>query len=391
MRSRASPSAAAAAAASLLACVTIAQGRVVWTRVQGYVPSGEADLETAFHTLADAQSWCGRNSDCGSFTYGKGIEDVVAGAVVHVRFTRTAEWFPDTKWTSFVKRLTPCADLVYRTHRSGLLCCDGACPKTLAEARTLECEPQISVQGGTLPLCSALDAPAVGASSTSWARSWPPVRVMNLARAGTASMSSVYDSFGPWKSASFAIDHSLTTMIHTKCGSSEWWRVELPSASEVAQVVVINRHEFKHRLLSFELQLLSEGGTVLEKRHFGYTANRTAFVFESPQASVASVRLHAVKGAQECLHILELQVLGRALILLPEHRRVRALLGSAEVGGSGGPDQGGPILRSHAAVQVGGATSGQMCLAGLLATLVLVSLQARHVRGYLHQGLVLNA
>jgi hypothetical protein len=160
---------------------------VVWDRVDGFLPNEAADLSARYATLDEAMLWCGRHPHCGGFTFGASVEER-GGAVLHVAFKRTTEWFPDPQrtWASYIRRLTPCALALY-SHRSGLTCCQGACRACPLEDAELvvKCEPVIAMQHGAFPTCSALEAPAAPLDGGG-SRSWPPLRVMNIARAGIA-------------------------------------------------------------------------------------------------------------------------------------------------------------------------------------------------------------
>lgn len=358
--------------------------RVAWTRVDGFIP--EADLRADFSSIEDAQAACGRDAECGGFTFRPGADTYVPGAVLRVWHKRSSEWFVDSNvpWVSYVKAAAPCTGMAYRTHATGLLCCEGACPRTPAQARALDCEAPVALHEGVLPLCSALEAPPRAARAPG-VRDWPPVRVLDLARAGVPSMSSAYVG-GPssWAEPRSATERSLEweSMIHTQCGPSEWWAVELPTGSEVTQVLVVNRPSYRFRLLNFQLELFDAAGALLEARAFTRASNHTAFVFEPPVQPARHVRIRGAEGSSNCLHLHRVVVLGRAAPSgAREDGRVRALLalGGAEQGERGRLRAPQPSARPS---PLEGATSA-MWLAGLAASVLLVGLQAWHMHTYL--------
>jgi hypothetical protein len=353
---------------------------VVWDRVDGFLPNEAADLSARYATLDEAMLWCGRHPHCGGFTFGASVEER-GGAVLHVAFKRTTEWFPDPQrtWASYIRRLTPC-ELALHSHRSGLTCCQGACPLEDAEL-VVECEPAIAMQHGAFPTCSALEAPAAPLDSGG-SRSWPPLRVMNIARAGIATMSSQYTG-GPvqWTWAGSANDHSTheSSMIHTQCGSSEWWRLELPHDTEVHQVLVTNRPEFGFRLLGFELQLLDARQQVVSGKPFRYAANRTGFVFHPPLRHVRHVRLQSLPNHAQCLHVIEVQVIGRAdETQQPEH--LASLFEPQRAGGTGAWSWLSDARQGGAGAA---ATTRSRWWAAALATAAVLGLQVYQVQFYL--------
>lgn len=361
-----------------------AAGRITWKRVGGYIP--EADLSTVYTTLDDAKTVCARDAECAGFTFVANMEEHVPGAVLRVWFKRSSEWYPeeDNGWASFVKTATPCKSLAYRVHPSGLLCCEGACPRDIEEMHALECATPIAIHEGVLPLCSALDAP-LRTAGASGARLWPPTRVLNLARAGVASMSSAYASgLASWQQASAGNDHSveLSSMVHTNCGPSEWWRVELPTDSEVAQVAIVNRADFAFRILDFQLELISDDNRVLEVRPFRRSANHTAFTFDPPVQPVRRVQIRGSVDKPQCLHVREVQVFGRAVNTRAEHARVSAFLGAAELGLSAewADGSGGGSARLHSPTE---SVTSFMWFAGVTAAVLLVGMQVWHLRTYL--------
>ncbi|KAG8464802.1 hypothetical protein KFE25_010170 [Diacronema lutheri] len=385
----------------LLACLLLSRvvwTRVVWTRVSGFIPDELTEISSAYHTVEDAKTACGRDADCGGFTFAAGADEHVPGAVTRVWFKRTSEWFPDASndWKSYIKQRTACARFTYRTHESGLLCCEGDCPRDATELRALECAPPIASNDGVLPSCSTLYGQAV-ALSTADARSWPPVRAMNLARAGSASMSSAY-SGGPasWSDAASANDHSIgpSSMVHTNCGPTEWWRVELPTDAEVCQVVISNRHEYGFRLLAFELQLLASDGALLLAKPFRSTANHSLFALDPPVRPVRHVQLRGSARQPQCLHVHEVQVIGRAHNGARERERVRALLGAPEHGernewaavtASGRADPPRASLVDGRGPVAGDGAPGALWCTGVAAAAVavLVAVQAWHMSSLL--------
>jgi hypothetical protein len=360
-----------------------------YTHLEAFMPSGAADLYDARMTINDAKAWCALRHDCGGFTCLRDEiwdeDDGDLGHKPHITFKRTSEWYADGQrlWLAFIKQLTPCETLAYRTHASGLSCCEGKCPPATVDL--VECARPVHLQYGVLPSCSELDAPPTAPSELG-ARSWPPTRVLNLARAGgVAQMSSAYDSTqSAYIDPALAIDGSLdaSSMIHTACGKAEWWHVDLPTESEVHEVAVVNRGDYRFRLLSFELRALDAAGHVLATQPFVYASNRSAFAFRPPLRQVSRIELRTrPRLAPQCLHVHEVEVIGRASNSDAQHRQVVELLGLLRARAPGSAPR--EPLRSILSASRNDAVTPQMLWTGLAGMVALVCLQVRHAFAYL--------
>lgn len=382
--------------ALVLASVPV-RGRLTWTQVPGFIPDEMGDLEHGHFTLDGARLWCAQRAECGGFTFSRNDVNRPPGSVMHVWFKRPSEWFSDEGWASNVKQLTPCTTTFVRTHRSGLLCCEGDCPSTHEQGLQMECELYARVERGVLPLCASLDAPlarrppadalARASAPSRPARSAAGARVIDLARVGLASMSSVYTDGSPvWLDARAAIDADDETMMHTQCAAGEWWRVDLVHTAEVHQVVVLNRAEFQFRLQGVEVQLLAENGSALAAQPLQRAGDRSVLVFDPPVREVQRVALLAPAERKSCVHVRTVQVLGRVHPHDGPRAHVEELFGLARASLRAEPvlprGRPGPETRAGAG-EMATERDPRTWWVALLCTTLLLGLQSRHVYHWL--------
>lgn len=387
---------------AIMCMVEVAAGRIMWTRVEGFMPTGIGDLESGQYTLEEARTFCAQRVDCTGFTVARRHTLRPAGVMVNVFFKRTVEYFVDTKneWVSFIKQRTPCKRKVYRSHSSGLLCCDGVCPGLAGGQEEEDCDMPTHVEHGDIAACSALDAKAMSSAGLAdplvvdrCVRDLHPARVFNLVILGQVEMSSAYDG-GPrkWMEAAAAIDgdHGPESMVHTECKAGEWWQLYFPQFVEVHQVHITNRQVFQYRMLDVALVAFGgvDGGERLGEWPIRRSFNRSSFVFSPPLRAVTRLLLQSPKSRAECLHFSEITVLGRMATdrslhgavlshLAMEHEFPRRRPRGLRTGGRHWPGVPPPFVLDP--------KNARMWAFAVLTTCVLLVLQLRTVRSIVWQ------